>query len=531
MNIPRPEHPNPQWRRDRWLNLNGTWQFGLDENLDRKITVPFCPESELSGIGRKDFMSDVYYQREIDIVPEQLGGCVMLHFGAADYFTTVYVNSKEAGQHEGGYTSFAFDITQLLVPGKNILRVHCEDDTRNRLYPSGKQSEKPESYGCLYTRTTGIWQTVWLEFLPAAHIISAVYQPDPENSCLHIEAQVTGQENFAAKAFWQGKEVGQATAQPSGGFVRLALPLAETHLWQLGTGGLYDLELSFGQDFVRSYFGLRSAQLIDSKFLLNGKSVYQRLVLDQGFYPDGIYTAPSKEALEQDVLLGLAAGFNGARLHEKVFEPLTLYYADLHGYLIWAEFPDWGTDRSDPLLLHKFLPQWIEAMQRDRNHPSIIGWCPLNETDDKQLPSNLSVVYDVTKALDPTRPCIDTSGYVHVKTDVLDEHNYEQDPVKFSAAYANSTCPFVSEYGGIAWNAEGGWGYGDAPKSEEEYKARYTSLTNTLLDNPNMFAFCYTQLTDVEQEKNGVYDYNRNPKFDPNFYYKVNTRKAAIEEN
>jgi len=551
MNIPRPEHPNPQWKRSTWQNLNGVWQFGFKEKLDREIIVPFCPESELSGIGHTDFIKDVYYRREITITPEQLTGRVVLHFGAADYLTTVHINGEEAGQHEGGYTSFSFDITALLRPGTNELRVHCWDDTKDRLICSGKQSEKRKSYGCLYTRTTGIWQTVWLEFTPREHIASAVYHPDPENACLHIEAQVMGAGELTAKTFWQGKEVGRASAKISDDFVRLTLPLNETHLWEVGKGGLYDLELTYGDDKVNSYFGLRSVKLDGFKFLINGKSVFQRLILDQGFYPDGIYTAPTAKALEDDILLSMQAGFNGARLHEKVFEPLTLYYADLHGYLTWGEFANWGVNDSDPKLLGKILPQWIEAVQRDRNHPSLVGWCPYNETSEEQYPDNIRVVYEVTKALDPTRPCIDTSGYVHVKTDIYCVHEYGQDPTQFASRYApfiegdtffdhkqddkkvqkyNGEAMFVSEYGGIAWDAADGWGYGEAPKTEAEYKARYKALTDTLLDHPKMFGFCYTQLTDVEQEKNGVLTYDRRPKFDLRFFHEVNTRKAAIED-
>lgn len=547
MQIPRPEHPNPQWMRSTWQNLNGQWDFGFDKNFGKQITVPFCPESELSGIGETNFMRNVWYRRRVTLSEEQLRGRVMLRFGAADYETTAYVNGKEVGQHEGGYTSFGFDITNALTAGENDITVHCVDDTTDPLVCSGKQSTKRKSYSCVYTRTTGIWQTVWLEFVPQAHICGAVFQPDPANACLHVRARVAGQGTLQATAYWQGKQVGIASAESSGDIVRFTLKLDETHLWQPGEGGLYDLELKFGEDCVNSYFGLRSLKMDGYKFLINGESVFQRLILDQGFYPDGIYTAPTAQALENDIKLSMAAGFNGARLHEKVFEPLFLYYCDKMGYLVWGEFPDWGTDRSNPKLLHKFLPQWCEAMERDRNHPSIVGWCPLNETDEGQFGETLRVVYETTKRLDPDRPCIDTSGYVHVKTDIFCIHDYEQDPAKFAENYANLAdgdfhdsargCGyiagqpmFVSEYGGIGWDTGDGWGYGKGPKTEEEFKARYEGLTNVLLQNPMMFGFCYTQLTDVEQERNGVYTYDRKPKFDTEFFRRVNTQKAAIED-
>jgi len=556
MEIPRPEHPNPQWRRECWQNLNGTWQFGFDPGFKKDgrcgktIKVPFCPESALSGIAHTDFMKSVWYRREFTLAPEDLQGRVLLRFGAADYLTTVYVNGEKAGEHEGGYTSFAFDIAPFAREGANTLTVHCRDDTRNPLVCCGKQSEKKDSYGCHYTRTTGIWQTVWLEFTPQDYIVSAVYQPDPENACLHVRVKVEGQGSLCAKAFWDGKEVGSVCANASGNAVRFTLPLRETHLWEVGKGGLYDLELTFGDDTVHSYFGLRSLRLEGHRFLINGKSVFQRLVLDQGFYPDGIYTAPTAEALENDIKLSMAAGFNGARLHQKVFEPLFLYYADKLGYLVWSEFADWGSDKSKPELLQKFLPQWCEAVERDRSHPAIVGWCPFNETNKSQVDDTLRVVYETTKRLDPDRPCIDTSGYVHVVTDIYDVHDYEQDACRFAVHYesfdgdfykgkwseAAKSCGyegqpmFVSEYGGIGWNTGGGWGYGKGPETEEEFKTRYEALTNVLLDHPRMFAFCYTQLTDVEQERNGVYTYDRSPKFEPEFFHRVNTRKAAIED-
>ncbi len=560
--IPRPEHPNPQWQRTNWRNLNGEWEFDFDfgdsgearglhqtERLPLRIQVPFCPESTLSGIGFTDFMPAVWYRRTVKISESDLKGRVLLHFGAVDYDATLWVNGTQAGRHTGGYTSFAFDITPLLRPGANSLTLRAQDDTRDSLVCSGKQSVRYESYGCSYTRTTGIWQTVWLEFLPQSYIIDAKYKTDPENACLHITARVQGRGTLLAKAFWKGAAVGEASAAVSSESVALTLPLAQAHLWEPGKGGLYDLTLCFEEDEVRSYFGLRSLRLDGYRFLINEKSVFQRLVLDQGFYPDGIYTAPSDAALERDILLSQAAGFNGARLHEKVFEPRFLYHADRLGYLCWGEYANWGGDAADPRLLHRFLPEWSEAIERDFNHPAIIGWCPFNETQEDQLASNVQLIYEFTKRLDPDRPCIDTSGYVHVKTDIFCVHNYEQNVKKFADAYEGfyeddafhdfkwrvqqytpGTAMFASEYGGIGWDIGGGWGYGSAPKSEEEFKERYKGLTDVLLDHPKMFGFCYTQLYDVEQERNGVYTYDRRAKFDPAFFREVNERKAKIEE-
>ena len=343
-----------------------------------------------------------------------------------------------------------------------------------------------------------------------------------------------------------------------GGTAVVEVKLAEKHLWQVGKGNLYDLALSYGEDQVTSYFGLRSIQLTDKKFLLNGKSVFQRLILDQGFYPDGIYTAPSDEELEKDIKRSLAMGFNGARLHEKVFEERFLYHCDRLGYIVWGEYPNWGLDHSYADSIYGILPEWLEEIDRDFNHPAIIGWCPFNETWDekgrKQFDELLATVYKATKAADPTRPCIDTSGNFHVITDIYDLHDYEQNPEEFASHYESyakdgilawdNHAPrqkqivgipvFISEYGGIKWDVEGvnkdSWGYGDGPRTEEEFLARYKGLTDVLLDNPKMFGFCYTQLYDVEQEMNGLYTYSRKPKFDMEIIRRINSRKAAIEE-
>ena len=337
----------------------------------------------------------------------------------------------------------------------------------------------------------------------------------------------------------------------------LTLPLSELYLWEAGRGRLYDLKLSFGEDRVDSYFGMRELLLDGERFLINGKPVFQRLVLDQGFYPDGIYTAPSDEALQQDIRLSMEAGFNGARLHQKIFEERFLYHCDRMGYLVWGEQANWGLDYSRPDGLKCFLPEWMEALDRDFNHPAIVGWCPFNETWDyagrRQDNDLLATVYRMTKLFDTTRPCIDTSGNFHVVTDIYDMHDYEQDPAVFASFYENfakggplkdrmadrqTPVPgipvFISEYGGIKWDVEGrlgnSWGYGDGPKTEEEYIARYKGLTDVLLDNPHMFGFCYTQLYDVEQEVNGLYTYDRKPKMDIAIFRQINSRKAAIEE-
>lgn len=567
--IPRPEHPNPQFQRRDWMNLNGKWSFKIDKSksglakkyyqpqtkFDRTINVPFCPESVLSGIEYKDFMDAVWYSREFTIPEKYSGLRTILHFGAVDYKATVYINGKEVGTHKGGYISFEFDITDYITDGKNVLTVYAEDDTRNPLQPRGKQSEEYYSHGCDYTRTTGIWQTVWLEFVPESRIKGIKIFPNVENCSVDIQAEVIGSGKFEVLALYQERIMGAATVVSDGGFVTAHLDLKEAYLWEVGEGRLYDLELRFNEDKVDSYFGLRDVRLDGQKFLINGKSVFQRLVLDQGFYPDGIYTAPTEEAMIKDIQISLDVGFNGARLHEKIFEPRFLYHCDKMGYIVWGEYPNWGMDTSNPNILFSILPEWIEEIERDFNHPSIIGWCPFNETWDydgrKQHDETLAVVYNTTKALDRTRPCIDTSGNFHVITDIFDVHDYEQDPKVFKEHYDKLMTEgelfdnhkkrqkytggptFVSEYGGIRWSVNEGeqnaWGYGDAPKNKYEFIERYKGLTDALLDNDQMFGFCYTQLYDVEQEQNGLYTYSRKPKFETSIFRAINSRKAKIE--
>lgn len=569
--IPRNEHPNPLMKREAYSILNGEWDFEFDFGksgiarkmysddavYSKKINVPFCPESELSGICYKDFISAVWYRRKINITKEQLKKRAFLIFGAVDFHAVVFVNGEKAGEHFGGYVSFEVEATKLLHEGENTIAVYAEDDVRNPLQARGKQSEEFYSHNCDYTRTTGIWQTVYLEFREESFIKSVRYYPNISEGTVTLLAKLEGKGTFFAKAFWDGNEVGAASSEVFGNTVSVTLKLSEKHLWEVGKGGLYDLELTFGEDTVSSYFGLREVSLSDGVCKINGKPVFQRLILDQGFYPDGIYTAPTKEALKNDILLSMKVGFNGARLHQKVFEPLFLRYCDELGYIVWGEHGNWGLDWSKFESIRYFLTEFEEEIERDFNHPALIGWCPYNETWDiegrQQDDDTLRIVYRTIKALDPTRPCIDTSGNFHVETDIFDVHDYEQDPVVFRANYEKLVTEntlhdrhshrqtwkgepvFISEYGGIGWivknkNTVEGWGYGNGPKTIEEFYERYKGLTEAILDNPKMLGFCYTQLTDIEQEQNGIYNYDRTEKFDSEILYNINTKVAAIEK-
>lgn len=573
-------HPNPQFERSDWQSLNGEWSAGFKKRtkgftfscdykkaleLEEKgkcferIHVPFCVESELSGIGYTGFIDMVWYRKKVYIHKNDQR--VFLNIGAADHLTTVLVNKKPAGRHKGGYTSFRFEITDLVFDGENEIFILCEDNVRDPFVIRGKQSEKLKSHGCDYTRTTGIWQSVYLEYTPKNYIKSFKLYPDI-NGTLTVSAELVGKENFSCRAYYKGKLAGEAKAKSAFSNSILQIKLDETHLWEVGNGRLYDLELCFGKDRVKSYFGLRNIRLDSMKFLINEKSVFQRLVLDQGFYKKGIYTAQSDDELKRDIELSMALGFNGARLHQKVFDPRFLYFCDLSGYIVWGEYANWGLDYSNPKSVDVFLSEWSEAVERDFNHPSIIGWCPFNETWDykgrKQYDPLLSTVYDYTKALDKTRPCIDTSGNFHVKTDIYDLHDYRYDVEEFKKSYDRfinenylyehvlndnpgrqtykGEPVFISEYGGIKWEADSkikSWGYGEDVKTPDEFAERYCGLTEAIANNKKLFGFCYTQLYDIEQEQNGLYTYERNRKFDDEIYNRIkasNTKPAAIEK-
>jgi beta-galactosidase/beta-glucuronidase len=470
-----------------------------------------------------------------------------------DYKTWVYVNGQLAGSHVGENAAFNCDVTPFLKAGSNELVVKVLDDMWTGLQPSGKQSPD-QSGGCIYTRTTGIWQPVWLEAVGSSFVETVAVLPDPDNSRVLITAKICGSDKdltLKAEAFADGKLTGSDTAKGPWQNT-LVLNLKDKKLWEPGSPFLYDLKFTLYSgkeqiDEVKSYFGLRKVVIDGRKILINGKPVFQRLILDQGFYPEGLWTAPSDEALKKDIEMSMACGYNGARLHQKVFEPRFLYWADKLGYLIWGEYPNWGCNFK-PESYSAYVNEWTEILVRDRNHPSIVGWCAFNETD-KVAGELQQMIWNVTKAVDPTRPALETSGWAHTlpHPEVLDAHDYEGNPATLrerwlknlsvpadnggkAAAGSDRGIPFmVSEIGGIGWATEGGWGYGEGPKSLDELYVRYQGTIDAMLDNPHLFGFCYTQLTDIEQEKNGLYYYDRKPKFDVKKMHDITSRRAAYE--
>lgn len=650
---PRPEYPRPQFVRQNWQCLNGAWEFSIDHGdsgherglcsveaaYDKTILVPFCPESELSGVGYVDFMDAVWYRRTVTI-PAEWGDdqTVLLHFGAVDYDATVWVISPaadavreareaenplapvsmvkgvEVGRHRGGWTPFTCYLKELARPGETVtLVVRAREPDRNVPIARGKQSTAHAPHACVYTRTTGIWQTVWMEPIPKIAALKRFrITPDVANGAFHLEIPLTqNRPGFSVRATLSDETGTISTAQSRADLdfaPRLSLPIPPDRQkrWSIADPYLYPLRVELLNadghviDTLESYAGLRSVAIDGKKIKLNGETVFQRLVLDQGYYPDGVLTAPSDAALIRDITLSQEAGFNGARLHQKVFEERFLYHADRLGYLVWGEFADWGVGGYGPNHDHQqptisYAAQWLEALERDYSHPALIGWCGLNETHQPlhdritNLDDATRALYLAAKAMDTTRPVLDTSGYAHrvPDADLYDSHyyitnkNFEkglatyretfgQPPTEaeFDAtAYANPDAPsptlsnakpartvwsvpytgqpyFLSEYGGFKWNPnvaaksstenaknnKTSWGYGSDPENLEDFYSRLEITTQILSSNQFMFGFCYTQLTDVYPEENGIYTFDRKEKFDMARVRAIFQAPAGIEE-
>lgn len=587
--IPRSEYPRPQCVRRDWLCLNGDWEFEtdagdsgrerglLDRPLSGKILVPFCIESELSGVGHTDFVPAVWYRKVAQIPPDWRGRDVLLHFQAVDYDATVWVNGVEVGRHRGGFTPFECDLTGVAAPGETVTIVVRARDDHRQSKPAGKQSSQYANHGCHYTRTTGIWQTVWMEPVPQrGHLRRPRITPDLNRSRFRVEAtlwtsvsrhdtRIVATLRDAHGVIATDSVSATADVTPS---LELVVPEGRRRAWCPEDPHLYDIEIAWLNehgieiDRVGSYAGLRSVAIDGKAMLLNGKRVFQRLVLDQGYWPESLMTAPSDAALKRDIELSMSVGFNGARLHQKVFEERYLYWADRLGYLCWGEFPDWGIHTIGPAAT--YVTQWLEALHRDYSHPCIIGWCGLNETWGSKIGDAIDGTNDLghgfflaAKAIDSTRPVLDASGWAHRvrRSDVWDSHDYEQDPQKLAANHAGLTedkpqvnTPdkatvsvayrgqpfFVSEFGGIWWNPDArpgdpSWGYGQRPTSADEFFQRFAGQCRVLLGNPSMFGYCYTQLTDTFQEQNGLFFFDRRPKFDPDTLKALQSIRAAIE--
>ena len=567
--IPRPEFPQPQFQREHWLNLNGPWEFEFDDGnrglaekwagasktFSRHITVPFCFESARSGIGDTSFHPWVWYRRAITIPEDWKGRRVLLHFGAVDYRAMVWINGRLAGRHEGGNTPFQFDITRLLKPGSNTLTVRAEDPPTDRYIPRGKQYWEPKSASIFYTRTSGIWQTVWLEAAGDSYLTRVNITPSLDGTVRFdaaIARPAAGVE-LVAKVSYEGKEVAQALARPDGPRANAITIVPDPKLWSPGRPRLYDVtfEVRNGAtvlDRVNSYFGYRTVTAENGHVLINGHPTFLKLVLDQGYWPESILTPPSDDAIQYDIRMTKEMGFNGARKHQKLEDPRFLYWADKMGFLVSSEMAN--AYLFDSGYVERFTREWMEAMARDYNHPSIIIWVPINESwgvpdvRDARQQNHLKSLYTLSRSLDATRLVIDNEGWEHTDmTDLFALHDYartgeqlyerykdlgkpgtrvpDNGRAALAPGYSYNGSPFyLSEFGGIAFIPPGhevpkeSWGYSGVEKNEQDALSRLTGLYQAIARTPAWTGLCYTQLTDVEQEINGLMTYDRKPKFD-----------------
>ena len=582
----RKDYPRPQLMRSAWQNLNGEWDFAFDEEnrgvrenwqngipKQKKIQVPFSYETRASGIGDPAQHEVVWYQRSFSFAKKE-GKRSLLHFEGADFLTEVWVNGKAAGKHTGAYSRFSFDVTALLQEGENSLVVRCQDSMSVEI-PRGKQRWMRENYACWYVQTTGIWKTVWMEEVPEIYIGEVKLTPEIASGELQIEAKIVDEGSdereekprellLLSEAFFDGKKIGSVeTAIHLGRASQRLSVLREDlfewglHLWTPESPALYDLKLTLMEqtsdekstlDEVLSYFGMREIRIDHGNILLNNVPLYQRLILDQGYFEESGLTPPSVDALVLDIDRVKEMGFNGVRKHMKVEDERFLYLADVKGLLVWSEMA--AHYRFSDAAVQEYTKEWMEVLQQNYNHPSIITWTPFNESwgipqveTERRQQHYTEAIYHLTKAFDPMRPVISNDGWEHTVSDIITLHDYEEDGERFlnrylthkeeilrtqlyhcghKSAMANGYTyegqpVILSEYGGIAFadKQQGEWGYGNAVKSEEEFLLRLQKITAAIYQVPYIVGFCYTQVSDVEQEVNGLMRENRTYKVDP----------------
>ena len=568
----RQEYPRPDFQRENWINLNGQWDFAFDDDnvgisqcwevnfpVVRKIEVPFCYQSKLSGIAEHEIHPILWYHREVTVPESFSGKRILLHFGAVDHSCQVYLNGRMVGSHSGGYTPFHFSVENYLVPGVNHLVVRVEDRP-DCSQPRGKQYWKPQADRCWYEACSGIWQTVWMEAVGKNYLHHVRILPDIDRKEIRLEVVLDAEPSqpmvLESEITFEGKPVTvhSQSLQRKRTYLTIALEekdfIDEQHYWWPHAPHLFDVQFSLTSggsclDKVSSYFGMRKVSIRGGHILLNNMPYYQKLVLDQGYWEDGMLTAPSDEALRKDVELTRQLGFNGARKHQKIEDPRYYYWADKLGLLVWGELPSAYEFGPDEMKMQ--MDQMHEFMLRDANHPCIIAWVPLNESwgvrniiADPNQQSYAAALYHQIKALDSTRFISNNDGWEQVsQTDIYGIHDYRPFGDRFAEDYADvagifETTPaarillsngqplenkpiLVTEFGGIALQSGKGefWGYNGLEKDEEAFLRRFGSLIRGLRSIPYLQGYCYTQLTDVYQEQNGLLNFDRTFKISP----------------
>lgn len=585
------DYPRPQFVRKNWENLNGTWDFSFDDGnvgegekwycdfkAERTICVPFSYETSLSGIGDETCHENVWYHRTICVDAEKLkGNRYVLHFEGSDFLTKVWVNGQFAGSHRGGYTRFSFDLTQLLHDGENDLTVKVEDSL-DAQQPRGKQRWLENSFSCWYVQTTGIWKTVWSEYVPECSLSYVKMTPDLDKFVLELEFDViapatsmNGQLLLETVITYEDKLVSKTYTAVTAPHMHTTADMTLAHnrshyyngpVWTPDTPNLYDVEFRLLQgqqvlDEVGSYAAMRDIRIDGQNILLNGMLLYQKLILAQGYWKDSHLTPPDEEALVLDIDRTHALGYNGLRMHQKNEDERFLYWCDVKGMLVWSEAPsaflfsDYAAD--------EFMREWLDLVKQNYNHPCVITWTPVNESwgvnkvqTDVRQQHFTEAVYHATKMIDPYRPVIVNDGWVHTVSDIIALHDYEvsgerlleryADPQKilsnevyfneryptFANGYAYRGQPvMISEFGGIALNDDQeGWGYGEKVQNKDAFIHRFDGIVTAVKTLPYICGYCYTQLTDVQQEINGLLDIDRNFKIDPEVMKEINQRQV-----
>jgi beta-galactosidase/beta-glucuronidase len=569
-----PLHPRPRVQRADWTDLNGQWQFAYDDadtglrerwqddakRFDRTITVPFPPESELSGINDKGYHAVLWYRRTFT-ASAKAGNPLLLHFGAVDYRARVWVNGDLVATHEGGHTPFTADITASLKSGEQVVVVRAEDQPRDITQPRGKQDWMPKPHAIWYDRTSGIWQTVWLEPVADTYIEDFQLTPDIVTGSVKVEATLN--QNYVGALDIQLRKGTETLAQQrvsvNGTVVEttITIPAAQNGVhrgelyWVPDNPNLIDVTASLldaeskAIDTLESYFGLRSVGIAAGRFLLNDKPTFLRSVLEQGFWPQSHLAAPSPDALRQEVELIKDLGFNAVRIHQKIEDPRFLYWCDKLGLMVWGEIAN--AYEYNAQAVDRLAREWLSALKRDRSHPCIVTWVPINEswgvTDialRKDQQSFATSLYHLTKAIDQTRPVISNEGWEHTISDIIGVHDYTQHKEQLTDRWGSLAAieqsytemkparrrillnpedqreqPFMlTEFGGLSIHPKEGkawFGYATA-QSDEEYLGMMKALFDALYESPDVAGYCYTQLTDTQQETNGLYDENRKPK-------------------
>jgi beta-galactosidase/beta-glucuronidase len=589
MTLPRPEYPRPQFERDCWMNLNGQWDFRFDDQnkgilekwftkpiFDRKITVPYTYQCEMSGVNIQDFHDIVWYSRSFHLTDEFKGKRILLHFGAVDYEADVWLNGQHMITHEGGHVPFSVDITDYILKD-NLLVVRAQDPTTDLQLPRGKQYWKRTSESIFYTRTTGIWQTVWLEGVSDIYLKKVWLTPDVDSKMIEIEYEVKANElnkpntvnvdnvQLSIEIYLSGKLMVKDAAQVINGrgkksyWLDQEIPvhwnLQESMFWTPEHPVLFDVVFTLSRegnaiDQVKSYFGLRKVSVQFGKFMLNNKPYYQKMLLDQGYWEQSLLTAPTDEDFVLDIKMSKEMGFNGVRKHQKVEDPRYLYWADKLGFIVWGEAAN--AYAYSKKYVNRFVHEWMQIIERDYNHPCIVAWTPLNESwgvdaimNKKDQQAHSASLYWLTKSLDQTRLVISNDGWDHTKSDLLTIHDYESHKAVLKERYSTiestvNSRPakrgmyaegweyegqpvILSEIGGISYKKGdwSGWGYSSA-FTDEEYIQAYYNVVSAMLESPIIQGFVFTQITDVEQEINGVMTYGRKPKVDPAIIRSIN---------